>query len=138
MTRTGTTEEGRVRIFRGRRDDEPVDMNGRSPQLGIRYKDLAVLDQLMKNGADLTERRHVVYYAYAPSEVVAQAMGHEAESNGFAVAIGEPLPDFPGKWPVRSEVHAVTSPEFVRDSDDFFQGLADRQGGEYDGWEASV
>jgi hypothetical protein len=39
---------------------------------------------------------------------------------------------------VRCETHAVTSPEFVRDSDDFFQGLAERQGGEYDGWEASV
>jgi hypothetical protein len=29
-------------VFRKRRDDEPVDMNERSPQLGIRYKDLAV------------------------------------------------------------------------------------------------
>ena len=113
-------------------------MNERSPQLGIRYKDLAVLDQLMKNGADLSESRHVVYYSYAPSEAVAQAMGHEAESNGFAVTIGEPLPDFPGQRPVRCEIYAVTSPEFVRDSDDFFQGLADRHGGEYDGWEASV
>ena len=89
-----------MRIFRGRRDDEPVDMNERSPQLGIRYKDLAILDQLMKNGADLTESRHVVYYAYAPSEAEAQAMGHGAESNGFAVTIGEPLPDFPGAHPL--------------------------------------
>jgi hypothetical protein len=36
------------------------------------------------------------------------------------------------------EVHAITSPDFVRDADDFFQGLADRRGAEYDGWEASL
>ena len=41
-------------------DDEPVDPNERSPQLGLRYKDLAVLGQMMDHGADLTESRHVV------------------------------------------------------------------------------
>jgi hypothetical protein len=39
---------------------------------------------------------------------------------------------------VIGEIDAVTSPEFVRESDDFFQGLADRHGAEYDGWEASL
>jgi len=43
-----------MRIFR-RRDDEPADMNERSPQLGLKYKDLAVLGQLMKSGADLSQ-----------------------------------------------------------------------------------
>ena len=41
-------------------------------------------------------------------------------------------------WSVISEIDAVTSPEFVRDADDFFQGLADWHGAEYDGWEASL
>jgi hypothetical protein len=36
------------------------------------------------------------------------------------------------------ETNAVTSPDFVREADDFFQGLADRHGAEYDGWEASA
>jgi hypothetical protein len=36
------------------------------------------------------------------------------------------------------EIHAVTTPDFVREADDFFQGLADRHGAEYDGWEASA
>jgi hypothetical protein len=39
---------------------------------------------------------------------------------------------------VISETRAVTSPDFVRESDDFFQNLADRHAAEYDGWEASV
>jgi hypothetical protein len=127
-----------VRLFRGKRDDELVDPNERSPQLGVKYKDLAVLDQLMKNGADLKASRHVIYYSYAPSEEVAQAMGREAETKGFAVNVREPLPDYPPQWGVICEIHAVTSPDFVRDSDDFFQGLADRHGAEFDGWEASV
>jgi hypothetical protein len=49
-----------VRLFRRKRDDEPVDMNARSPQLGVKYKDLMVLDQLVKNGADLSASRHVI------------------------------------------------------------------------------
>jgi hypothetical protein len=127
-----------VRIFRGRRDDEPVDPNERSPQLGIKYKDLAVLGQLMKSGADLTQSRHVIYYSYAPTELVAQAMAREAETKGFDAATREAPPNLPGQWSVISEIDAVTSPEFVRESDDFFQGLADRHGAEYDGWEASL
>lgn len=126
-----------MRFFR-RRDNEPVDMNERSPQLGLKYKDLAILDQLMKNGADLTQSRHVVYYAYAQSEDVARAMQQEAETRGFSASVREPLPELPGQWAVVSETHAVTSPDFVRDSDDFFQELADRHGAEYDGWEASL
>jgi hypothetical protein len=127
-----------VPLFRRKRDDEPVDMNDRSPQLGLRYKDLAVFDHLMKNGADLSKPRHVLYYSYAPSESVAQAMRQEAESQGWAASVREPLPEFPGHWAVICEQHAVTSPDFVRGADDFFQELADRHGSEYDGWEASA
>ena len=124
-------------LFRKKRD-EPVDMNERSPQLGLRYKDLAVLDQLMKTGADLSESRHVIYYSYAPSQETAQAMRQEAEMSGYEASVREPLPEFPGQWAMISETHAVTSPDFVREADDFFQGLADRHGAEYDGWEASA
>ena len=113
-------------------------MNERSPQLGVKYKDLAVLGSLVDNGADLSNSRHVVYYSYAPSEAVAQAMGQEAKASYFTADIREPLPEFPGKWAVVCEKYAVTSPDFVREADDFFQALADRHGAEYDGWEASV
>jgi Regulator of ribonuclease activity B len=125
---------GRLR----RSDDEAVDMNERSPQLGLKFKDLAVLGQLMEAGADLSQSRHVVYYAYAPSAEIGQAMRREAESNGFTAEVREPLPDFPGRWAVVSETDAVVSPDFVRGADDFFEDLAQRHGAEYDGWEASI
>jgi hypothetical protein len=127
-----------MRLFRRKSDDEPVDLNERSPQLGVKYKDLMVLDQLMKSGADLTASRHVVYYSYAPSEEVAQAMAREAEAAGWTTEVREPLPDYPDQWGVICEQHAVTSPDFVREADDFFQDLADRHAAEYDGWEASA
>jgi hypothetical protein len=126
-------------LFRRKRDDdEPVDMNERSPQLGLKYKDLAVLGTLMEGGADLTQPRHVLYYSYAPSEGTAHEMRGEAEARGFTANVREPLAENPGRWSVICEIHAVTSPDFVRESDDFFQGLADRHGAEYDGWEASL
>jgi Regulator of ribonuclease activity B len=128
-----------MRLFGKKRgDDEPVDPNERSPQLGLKYKDLMVLDQLMKSGADLTATRHVIYHSYAPSKEVAQAMEGEAAEAGWRAEVREPLPDFPDQWGVVCERHAVTSPDFVREADDFFQDLADRYGAEYDGWEASA
>lgn len=127
-----------MRLFRRKSDDEPVDMNERSPQLGVKYKDLMVLDQLVKNGADLSASRHVIYYSYAPSEDVARAMAAEAQTGGWTAEVREPLPNFPDQWGVVCETYAVTSPDFVREADDFFQGLADRRGAEYDGWEASA
>ena len=127
-----------MRLFGRKRDDEPVDMNERSPQLGLKYKDLMVLDQLMKSGADLTASRHVIYYSYAPSKEVAQTMGREVTEAGWEPEVRDPLPDFPDQGGMICERHAVTSPDFVREADDFFQALADRNGAEYDGWEASA
>ena len=127
-----------MRLFRRKRDDEPVDPDERSPQLGLRYKDLAVLRQLTDAGADLSQSRHVVYYSYAPTEETARSMADEAEAKGFTTDVRTPLPEYPHQWSVIAETHAVCSPEFVRQSDDFFQELADRLGGEYDGWEAGL
>lgn len=127
-----------MRLFRRKTDDEPVDMNARSPQLGVKYKDLMVLDQLRKSGADLSASRHVIYYSYAPSDEVARAMGREAETAGWAAEVREPLPNLPDQWALICQKTAVTTPDFVRQADDFFQGLADRHAAEYDGWEASA
>ena len=129
-----------MRLFSRKRDDddEPVDPNERSPELGIKFKDLAVLGQLMKAGADLTQPRHVVFYSYAPSEEVAHALKADIEEGEYTAEVRDPLPQQPDQWSVVAETHTVTSPDFVRDADNFFQELADRHGADYDGWEASV
>ena len=122
-----------------RDDDQAVDLDARSPQTGLKYKDLAVLDQLLKAGADLQQPRHALYYLYFASREAADAAADEAQVQSFRAAVGEPLPDFPGQWPLTCEQQGVAlDVATVRGNDDFFEALAARHGGEYDGWEASV
>jgi hypothetical protein len=120
-------------------DEQPVDPNERSPQLGLKYKDLAVLGSLRDAGADLSQPRHVVFYLYFSDQEVARRSAEVATGQGYGAEVREPLPNYPGQWALVCERHdAVTSPAFVRSADDFFQALADTHDGEYDGWEASV
>lgn len=124
-------------FFRKRRD-EPADPEARSPKLGIRNKDLAVMGQLMKAGADLSQQREVIFFLYARDRNVATALAEEASLRGFVPEVGDPVPQYPDQWSVICRENAVVSPEYVRDSVDFFEGLAKRHQAEYDGWEAAV
>jgi hypothetical protein len=120
-------------------DDEPVDPNARSEQLGIKYKDLALLGQLMQAGADLTKPRHALYYLYFASRESAEAASGEAEAAGYTCRVRDPLPEYPGQWSLVCErPDAVLDPPGVIAADDLFQGIADRAGAEYDGWEAAA
>lgn len=126
-------------IFRRKRkDDEPVDPEERSPQLGLKYKDLQLLGAMMEGGADLTQPRHVIYFCYAPDPATQQAMAAEATARGFTVELGEPLPDYPDDWPVRCETVVALAAEVVRDNTDWFEDLTARHGAEFDGWEAAM
>jgi hypothetical protein len=53
-----------VALFRRKRKHEPADPDERSPESGVRYKDLAVVGELLEHGADLTEPRHALYFLY--------------------------------------------------------------------------
>jgi hypothetical protein len=120
-------------------DQEPVDPNARSEQLGIRYKDLAVLGQLMAAGADLTKPRHALYYLYFPSRDAAVTAAADAETAGYQCEVRDPLPEYPGQWLLLCErPDAVLDPPGVIAADDLFQGIADRAGADYDGWEAAA
>ena len=51
----------------------------------------------------------------------------------------DPLPNLPGQWALVCERHGVVLDiATVRDHSDYFESLAERLRGEYDGWEASV
>jgi hypothetical protein len=39
---------------------------------------------------------------------------------------------------VKCETHEVLTPDFVRESVDFFEGLASAHRAEYDGWETAL
>ena len=120
-------------------DEEPVDPNARSPQLGVKYKDLALLGQLMDQGADLTKPRHALYYLYFTSRDTAEKGAVEARAASYTCEVRDPLPNYPGQWGLVCErSDAILDPPGVIAADDLFQGIADRHGAEFDGWEAAA
>jgi hypothetical protein len=125
-------------LFRRKRDDEAVDPEARSEQLGIKHKDLLVLGQLLQQGADLTQPRHALYYLYFTDRAAAEAGAADAGAAGYSCEVRDPLPQQPDQWSLVCErSDAVLNPAGVIAADDLFQGIADRRGGDFDGWEAA-
>jgi hypothetical protein len=118
---------------------EPIDLEDRAPQTGVKYKDMLVLKQLLDLGANLAAPRHVLYYLYFSDRATADAAASAATTSAFAARVREPIPADPDKWGVVCERKSyVLSMDIVRDNTDYFEQLAARFGGDYDGWEASA
>jgi Regulator of ribonuclease activity B len=136
--RKSTADELPMGIF-SRSRQEPVDLETRAPQTGVKYKDLLVLNQLRQAGADLTAPRQVLYYLYFNDSATADTVARTAAASEFAAKVREPIPEDPDKWGVVCERKSyVLSMDIVRDNTDYFEKLAAQFGGVYDGWEASV
>ena len=119
--------------------EPPLDQDGRSPRLGIRNKDLAILGQLISMGADLTQPRHALYFLYFPDQATAEIGAGEARDAGYTCEVREPMPVNPGQWSLVCERHdVVLSPPNVIAADDLFSGIAERHGADFDGWEAAA
>jgi Regulator of ribonuclease activity B len=128
-----------VFLFKRKKKDEPVDLEARSPQLGIKNKDLQLLGQLMAQGADLTKPRHALYYLYLATRDAADTAAVEGRAAGYACNVREPVAERPDQWSLVCErPDAVLDPASVMAADNLFQGIADRLGGEFDGWEAAA
>jgi hypothetical protein len=120
-------------------DDQPVDMEARSPELGVRYKDLLLMGQLLQQGADLRQPRHALYFLYFPTREAAEVGAADGRAAGYTCEVREPLPAYPGQWSLVCERQdAVLDPPGVIAADDLFQGIADRHGAQFDGWEAAA
>lgn len=125
--------EGAVFLFsRKKKDDQPVDPEARSRQLGIKYKDRQLLGQLMAQGGDLTRPRHALYYLYFARDA-ADTGAEEGRATGYGCNVREPVPEHPDQWSLVCErPDAVLDPAGVIAADDLFQGIADRLGGASD------
>jgi regulator of RNase E activity RraB len=126
-------------LFKRKRTTEPVDPDDRSPETGVKYKDLAVVAKLVDAGADMSQPRHVVHYVYFDNRDDATTAVAEARRSAFEVVVREPQPPSQPQWALVCERHGVIlDAPTIRHSRDFFESLASRCRGDYDGWEASV
>lgn len=126
-------------LFKRKKGDESIDPDARSPQLGVKHKDLMLMRQLMAQGADLKQPRHAIYFLYFAERADAESGADEARAAGYTCSVRDPLDMNPDQWSLICErPDAVIDPSGVIAADDLFQGIADRLGGEFDGWEAAA
>ena len=99
-------------------------------------------DQLLAQIAErsnLMAPRHWVHYLYSANEASARRAAVDIEAGGWEIQKVDVEAQGSG-WVVIAEQHdVVTSPDAVRAAREFFEGVAASvEGGDYDGWEASV
>lgn len=88
--------------------------------------------------SDLDNPRHWVHYLYCPNRVAAEQAANDARANGWGIQTVEQAARG-DDWVVIAEKHdAVTSPTAVQEARAYFETIAARAGGRYDGWEAEV
>jgi regulator of RNase E activity RraB len=102
--------------------------------------DRKVLTQLLEMGSDLSRPRHSVHYFYFEDEGSAHAAARDLELMDFGVNVGEKLNEArePKRWPVTAERRDVINGDVIAALRRPLTQIAERHGGEYDGWEAQV
>lgn len=106
---------------------------------GLQAEDLATLQQLVNEGADLRDPRHVVHYSEFGSRRDADEAAAEARDAGWITSVQEPGPGRPDRWGMLAEhAEAVLSVAFVADCTAWFEMLAREHSGEYEGWSADA
>jgi len=97
------------------------------------------LELLARHGADLTQPLEVQHYLHFPDEAAAEAGQRDAE---HLDVLGQVLRPKEGKkyvlpWTVVLQHEMVVSVESLLSWREHLVAVAERHGGEYDGWEAS-
>lgn len=98
--------------------------------------DRLALRQLAGRGADLSKPRHVIHFLYFASEQDAHA-AMETIGDAWKTALEAPGESI-DQWCVKADGNRTLSYETVPAFRAWFDELARRHGGEYDGWEAAA
>lgn len=100
--------------------------------------DDALLAQIASR-SDLDAPRHWVHYLYVQDEPQARNAAQVVAAAGWQIQRVDVAAGGGPGWVVIAEAQAVTSPAAVREARLFFEGVAaTHEGGDYDGWEASL
>jgi regulator of RNase E activity RraB len=126
-------------LFRRKQRSEAVDFDERSPKTEINDGDQEVVNQLVQHGADMSQPRHVLYYLYFTSQEAATSAAADAMHRSFDTSVGEPQEQSAGQWSLTCERHGIVlDTDTIRNNSDYFDALAAKFSGDYDGWEASI
>ncbi len=101
--------------------------------------DHKVLEQMIARGTNLALPRHTVYYLYFENLEAARSAAQELSSHGYEAKSGMPS-QIPTRniWPVIAEKIVVVNEASVTQDRVLLTSVAERYGGEYDGWEAAL
>ncbi len=94
-------------------------------------RDKAVIDRLIELGADLSEPRDVEHFLVFNEEQAAQAAAAELGDYDTSVVSRD---DEAEPWGVAAVKRLVVSMESIADERQRLSAVAQRHGGEYDGW----
>jgi hypothetical protein len=97
--------------------------------------DQAVIDNLKEAGSDLSKLHDVDFNLYFPDESSARRFADKLSGQPFKVSIEE---TDDAEWSVVATRKMMLSADDIKTTSDELTGLANAEGGELDGWGASV
>jgi len=112
--------------------------------MDTREKDLAVLVRLKELGSDLSKQHEVDFFLYFPSEEMAKSASREIEKEGYSVRVNVVKPPWWRRlfsraiWCCCASKNIVPEQETILETSAWFNGIAQRFCGEYDGWGSEV
>ncbi len=107
-------------------------------------KDLAVLHRLEELGSDLSKPHTVDFFLYFPSEELARSAASEIERDGYVVNVHiAPQPWWrrlfsKPEWSCCASKSITPNTEIILKTSAWFNGIAQRLSGQYDGWGTKV
>lgn len=97
--------------------------------------DLLLVRRLRAVGADLTQPRRIVHFLYFENETAARVAADEIEEAGYESTVAPPEGDN-AQWSVKAEGARVVDETTIVAFRAWFERVAGRHAGEYDGWES--
>jgi len=107
-------------------------------------RDLAVLRKLKELGSELSKPHTVDFFLYFPSEEQAKSAVSEIEREGYVVRVDPVSPPWwrrffsKPEWSCCATKSMVPEEETILETGVWFDGIAKRFCGEYDGWGTEV
>jgi regulator of RNase E activity RraB len=126
-----------VLFARGQRGDHMRILEAPKGSIGSLEGDRQVLAQLRRAGADLTKPTEINFYLYFKDREAADSAAAHVSAGPLIATVRPPLSD--GKpWLCDVTDQMVPDETAIHSQAVRFLELAQRYGGEYDGWEAAV